>query len=136
MNKENVLKVADAIETGALVKRGIGFNMALIADYSDELFQDQIDNCGTICCIAGTAFAIRYPRTTAKSIVTTGADITRRAAEYLGLNDRAASDLFYPRHLILTKVKPSEAVTVLRHLAKTGEVDWSVALPVHPVTEG
>ena len=65
MNRENILKVAEAIETAARDRKGlrgkIGFNMCAYAteayDEEDRQVVDHVDACGTVACIAGWAYA-------------------------------------------------------------------------------
>lgn len=47
------------------------------------------------------------------------------AAELLGLEPALAARLFVPDGVYLTSVEPDDAARTLRHLARTGEVDWS-----------
>lgn len=105
-------------------------------------------SCGTVACIAGwTCLALTYggeilPQNRSSEAV---ARFTRdvsgtgsehyTAAEVLGLSREQADELFTPmdtenlrmRNRKWDRVKPRHAATVLRHLAETGEVDWSVA---------
>lgn len=137
VNKKNVLKVADAIENATLVKRGIGFNMAYFAETPTAKYPDHIDGCGTICCIAGHAFALKHPRMSARKIRNIEADIHGEAQVWLGLNHNQTSELFYhvpedpgPSWDFETRrssITPQEAVRTLRRLAETGRVDWSEA---------
>lgn len=145
MNKENILRVADAIERGELVKRGIGFNMAQFAQPAnpDRMeARDLIDGCGTVACIAGWAYAIRFPSAKPYRLIEImererkGGDgfhhrIPDVAAEFLGLSERDGRELFRSRGDLwtLSNITPAHAVAVLRHLAETGKVDWSVGAP-------
>lgn len=119
VNKANVLRVADAIEKGELVKRGIGFNMA--AWNNDAEIHGLRDlsghRCGTVACIGGHA-AILFPE--------------GHPNETLGLSLSEGKELFYAwsyrewYDVKLRNITIRHAVAVLRHLAETGEVDWSV----------
>ena len=123
MNKENILRVANAIEKGELVKRGIGFNMALWCKHRVGWFSDIPDmtghDCGTVACIGATA-----------GIIFGLEDDEPRLLKKLGLRSDQRDKLFLPA---IDEVGPwcdittARAVAVLRHLAETGEVDWSVA---------
>lgn len=140
VNKANVLRVADAIENSKLVKRDIGFNMAYVAERSGVYAKDKTGHhCGTVACIAGYAFAIKHPRTSAAKIRAieerTGGDadddpIVEEARDFLGITPDESEALFFPDaydpDLILHNLPAEQAVAVLRHLAETGEVDWSV----------
>lgn len=127
MNRENILKVAQAIEDAAKpdAKPEFGFNMAgfraIRGYWPDRTGHD----CGTTCCIAGWAAG-------------TGGDgwqIEARARERLGLTISEANRLFFAEDAEgnistdLEKVEPAHAVAVLRHLAETGVVDWTVGAP-------
>ena len=139
VNRENVLKVAEAIETGALVERGIGFNMARYGAAVDDIAKDHIDNCGTVCCIAGYALALKRPDISGEDIAGEHFNIEAEATRYLGLDLGDAGELFLPQppysrpwnqidhQRYLAQITPAQAVRVLRHLAETGEVDWSIA---------
>lgn len=144
MNKRNILKVAKAIEDAAKKQEGlrgeIGFNMNVVAAHDGH--GDHVDTCGTVACIAGWAYAIRYPSVTAARLVKVadgaaflGLHMEHRvpsiAARFLGLSDDEALALFAPDSLLISyrDITPAHAVAVLRHLAKTGKVDWSVGAP-------
>ena len=118
MNEENILKVADAIERHSIPD--LGFNMELLRGAADERYPDLSGhNCGTVACIAGWALAVA------------GKDGGfEAAAEFFGFKDQEEEEsydfpLFFPGspHYGTTS---SQAVAVLRHLAETGEVDWSI----------
>lgn len=131
MNKANILRVADAIENGELVKRGIGFNMAFyLAPTEESLVVDKIGGCGTTACIAGWAYALQRPRTKAATFIKRDVEVHVRAdaTEFLGLTGVEAHKLFVPSDEAgpWRNITPAHAVAVLRHLAETGEVDWSV----------
>lgn len=145
VNKANVLRVADAIENAELVKRGIGFNMSnYIAPAGapvDGLGPDMSGHgCGTVACIAGTACALMHPRTRAHTLVkkSSGWELCPfdEAGEYLGLSMEDAEDLFIPGNEDINSITPAHAVAVLRHLAETGEVDWSVQPALLKATGG
>lgn len=83
-----------------------------------------LHNCGTPCCIAGWACAekIEAGESIASHYVT--------AAVSLGLSLSKATSLFEPPfHLDWDSISPAHAAAVLRNLADTGEVDWSVGAP-------
>lgn len=48
------------------------------------------------------------------------------AASKLGLDFDTSSNLFYPDHDDYDSITPQQAGRTLRHLAATGEVDWTV----------
>jgi hypothetical protein len=123
MNVENINRVADAIEASCApdAKPEIGFNMAW---WYGRGYNDQTGhNCGTTACIAGWA------------VLELGGDIDRVservfATRAFDLDWEEAEELFtpvdpWPRN----HIEAPHAVAVLRHLAKTGVVDWTVGAP-------
>lgn len=130
MNKENILLVADAIEKHSI--EGLGFNMGdFISHRHDDLSGH---DCGTTACIAGWAASIAKEFTNGEQLYSFhfGTSIRGTAARFLGLTDAdIVYKLFTPDQTDLGKPSPytadsAKAVRVLRHLAATGEVDWSV----------
>lgn len=119
MNKENILAVADAIEGHKIP--GLGFNMEALVEIG---WPDRSgENCTTVACIAGWAVCVRH---------NLPADpysfgVLDDAREWLGLSWSKASSLFSPVGFDYFATTPAQAVRVLRHLAETGDVDWSVA---------
>lgn len=114
MNVENILKVADAIEQHTIAD--LGFNMGLWAARSSRSFPDRSGhNCGTVACIGGW---------TDRVIGTEGS-----AADRLGLDYEEADALFCPPGWSGGEISQLQAVAVLRHLAATGKVDWTVGAP-------
>jgi hypothetical protein len=142
MNKKNILRVADAIEKGELVKRGIGFNMQVMTATTNHYLCDRLDSCGTVACLAGWAHGLRYPRRSINRLIADakietdaetgdfGGVTWVSGAEFLGLDFDQAHELFLPSGVgPWDKITPAHAVAVLRHLAETGEVDWTVGAP-------
>jgi hypothetical protein len=126
MNKENILKVANAIENRAIPE--LGFNMGTFRDdinTRNDLHDASGSHCGTVACIAGWAEAVRLNTSTFDN----DGGVPDRSQEYLGLDQDQADVLFYGfgGWNDLTQISPDEAVAVLRHLAETGKVDWSVS---------
>ena len=128
MNRENVLKVADAIENHTI--EGLGFNMLT---YGSEHYRDRSGhNCGTVACIAGYAQALsgdiaEYIPTQAKLFL----DLTDDEANELFLRTKERHEIEYnveedlcKADELLDNTTPQEAVDVLRYLAATGKVDW------------
>jgi len=127
MNKENVLKVADAIEQHSIPELGFNMNYGLVSR-SDNIKDLSGYNCDTVACIAGWCNMLTKPDARFSDF--------DAAREFLGLDPKAASELFYASsqwefeggdHTYLERITPSKAAVVLRHLAETGEVNWSVA---------
>ena len=116
MNVENILKVAEAIEQHSIAD--LGFNMSIV---TGPVRPDRLDmsghNCGTVACIAGWTNAV----------FKNASPHTPAAAGYLGLEADQADELFCPEGWMDGDIKPEQAVRTLRHLAVSGEVDWSVA---------
>lgn len=81
--------------------------------------------CGTAACIAGWAGHL-WPEECHHSLTENGEELawsyhkTRRA---LGISKESAVTLFYDYPLSCSR---QHAAAVLRHLAKTGKVDWSI----------
>lgn len=154
MNKEAIRRVANAIARAERTKTGlfgkIGFNMyRFITQIDPELdIKDHVDSCGTVACIAGWTCLMELedkidvilesgnnsdysnPGTSMFVAIADiqGNNIQERARQILGLDVTDACNLFDPRpnNTNLSNITASEAVLVLRHLAKTGEVDWSI----------
>lgn len=126
MNKVNILKVADTIErhmkSGKPFK-GVGFNMM---DLCGDGRPDHIDDCKTTACIAGWACLVSGKAKSARGLKRI-AYIDEAAAKFFGLPSFEANVLFFPRDVwclnVLDKT-PRQAVATLRHLARTGKVNW------------
>lgn len=127
MNVENILKVADAIERHEI--EWLGFSM-------NSWFDENEPKCGTTACIAGWAVAVEVGQDAIERILdkqrsseislsridlVDGRPVDERAIEFLGLDYSQCDGLFYEWNANAT-----QAVAVLRHLAATGEVDWSI----------
>lgn len=111
MNKENILRVADAIEEGSL---DLGFNMAYYeasARYAPDLSGR---GCGTTACIGGWAAMLRDGNTYLASAV--------MVANWFDI-DLVTAILLTQTHLEATQ---AQAVRTLRHLAETGFVNWDL----------
>lgn len=117
MNKEKILAVADAIEAGSLP--ALGFNMDY--EYDDSAFASDYNgtSCGAVACIIGWTNTV-FP-VPARHI---GSGFW--AGETLDLTPDKSDKLFYPDvNCEYRRITPAEAAETLRHLAETGEVDWS-----------
>lgn len=129
VNKENVLKVANAFATQSLAKEcGIGYDQGTYWGHTRHGFDDYSGNeCGTVACIAGWTVAVCQPRRTALGH---HYNIETRARELLGLQPEQAMQLFsgganpnrYNKELATCTV-----AAVLKNLAETGKVDWDKA---------
>lgn len=124
INVENILRVADAIEHHSIPD--LGFNMFDYTMDAGDLAHFGVSdmsghNCGTTACIAGWALAVRD-----EGKLPDVEDYHAEAANFLELPLRTSEALFLHWNDGTT---PAEAVAVLRHLAATGEVDWSISSP-------
>lgn len=137
MNVERILAVADAIEQHTIP--WLGFNMSnyKAVDLVDHTGHD----CGTTACIAGWANAIRLSLK-ATEPARAGWSEHDGAADWLGIyednwpSDSISDQLFYARNhpdyqasdtkTCWDKISADQAVRTLRHLAATGNVDWTV----------
>lgn len=113
MNAENILKVAKAIEQHSIPD--LGFNMGVVCGKARYDLPDLSGhNCGTVACVAGwTNKVFNTPASAAA------------AGDILGLSDDVSELLFLPEGWTENDIKPDQAVRTLRHLAETGEVDWT-----------
>ena len=96
-----------------------------LANFIEALPPEQFDmahfECGTARCIAG--WALHLDGQDVLAPLSTGSSSTR-ARDLLGIDGDRASDLFFSG--IDYHPTTKEAARVLRHLAITGEVDWTI----------
>lgn len=134
MNRTLIKKIIDVLEGRIVPLESLGFNMEFFV--ADEKTKD-VDRvvCGTTACIAGWAVAlgssrVKYVRDLI--VIDDFASIEDEAARLLELGDYSWDDKVYALFHADTAEKPlyqitrKEAAAVLRHLLKTGEVDWSI----------
>lgn len=142
MNRDNILAVADAIENSTLAQRHrkadrIGFNMENFVLRAYRGVDDKTGHaCGTVACIAGWAVALfdengepREKPLSPKDLKGLAAqDITEQAGKTLGLKFKVSEDLFmaWSSPLDLGDITAEHAVKTLRHLARTGKVNWEI----------
>jgi hypothetical protein len=89
-------------------------------------------DCGTVACIAGHAVLIDHNVNAeptyeeAQKLMNTA--FLGEARQILGLDYDTAYELFFAREAPISRhrIKSDQAVRTLRHLAETGEVDWTV----------
>jgi hypothetical protein len=122
MNKENILKLANHIES----LRHIGDDEALGQGVEGFNLNREVFTCGTPACIAG--WAVSFQRHTNQ--IADDEEFTNDAMKYLGVNEYEYDDLCYPFYAkaisSFDDVTPAQAAKVLRNLAETGVVDWDV----------
>lgn len=113
MNVERIRQLADIIEKQphTTVDAPSGFHMEAV-----------LHECRTPCCIAGWANHTFGGRESAT---------TYDAAKHLGISEDERERLFFARgtRLSFDAITPAHAAAVLRNLADTGTVDWSVGAP-------
>lgn len=122
MNIERINALADLIEQQpqSLHDDQPGFNMNRF-----------VHHCGTPSCIAGWAAweALQRPANIQETWREGERyrDVEDEAREYLGIDAETAGRLFWGTDGIkLEPITKEQAARVLRHLAQTGEVDWSI----------
>lgn len=142
MNKKNLQALIDQLESEKGAKRGIGFNMGTFlagdkVDTSEESGGDMFNRynpCGTVACIAGHAAIMAKPHRSIQRLYddeyTNGRpDIQDLAKDWLGLDSDQAKYLFYAENsdIYISNLTLLDALTVLKKLRDTGEVDWTLA---------
>jgi len=115
MNTKNVLKLAGVVEKSTTYDQTV-----------------HAYDCGIPASIAGHATALVYQNINCFDLGFkfngNYIDINYTAQKFLEIDVARADDLFQPHPLgDFQDPTPAQAAQVLRHLAKTGEVDWEVA---------
>lgn len=121
MFKKRLLKLADIIDgtTKPLKDEGkpVRFDMSRYISHTE---------CGTACCIAGTAALLADPNGVTEW---TANDIAKK---WLGLDAYDASVLFLPYSYNgsadWSRITSRRGAAVLRHFAETGEIKWNMKL--------
>lgn len=125
INVENIKKVRDhiaAVDAKRVNMQVWASNKADPAQLPSDVVPTLLHDCGTCGCIGGWTEALL-----GRSIKGDGAVmIEEDVGELLGLDDRGAWKLFYPRDI--ENRTQAEAVAVLDRLIETGEVDWNWAI--------
>lgn len=129
MNKERLLKVADAIEASLKpeAKPVAGFNMRFYSARNEVTTPDHTGHgCGTVCCVAGWTTIVR------SGVVPSGI-VEDDLVMDIELNwlelDYNQTDLFYPWSVLTSEwsnIPAEQAVRTIRHLVETGVVDWTI----------
>lgn len=113
-NEENIRKVISMIE-----KKENYFDMCSW-DSNDPSIKYPENVCGTPACIGGWSEAIiRYEQKIEDDDFLDEYTI----AEWLGISDEAADELFYGD---FGDANRQQAIAHLNHIIKTSEVDWSL----------
>lgn len=127
MNIDRINALADFISQLDFVapyEDRVGFNMSMFVNRTHR--NDEQYDCGTPACIAGWATWLDL----GKPVVMKDNDILFNARDYLDISSGMAWQLFIPEDLpndlALDDVTQKQAAKVLRHLAATGTVDWSI----------
>lgn len=118
MNTERILELATVIESLPHVSPDERATEVPLDSFNMEKW-----HCGSVGCIAGWAvklFGGEIP------------DPALSGQQALGLRGDIADDLFTPAYGYgdYHKITPRDAAKVLRKLAETGHVDWSIAASV------
>lgn len=127
MNKERILALADTIEKAANVVPTRYTNDKLIPLDS---FDMGTFKCGTAGCICGWALQVYDPGRIGEIMDNPGPfdraqEWVEAGAEVLGISVDQGHVLFMPEDYIMDYVTAHDAAQALRHLAATGEVNWS-----------
>lgn len=127
MNEERLMELVGWLEAGAPERSGVaGFWMAGFgidvanvyrqAKFDSTLATDHLPKCGTVCCVAGTTNVWWGNKANISDTCT--------AQAVLGLTARQAERLFYPPEMFIQNITPDWAARCIRHLIKTGKVNW------------
>lgn len=129
MNVKKISAVADAIEKHEIENLGFNMNYEFREIRPGEFHVHDFSghNCNTVACIAGWTVVLQC-----------GADriyddmpIMQLAKDILDLDYLESNTLFMPGiidGINYYEASQKDAVKVLRHLAKTGKVDWTTAV--------
>ena len=111
--RDALIKTLTLLESGALVHAPVsgGFNFSKqFTGHFNMANWNHATDCGTVCCIGGTAELIGNLR-----------------FNPIGRQD-ALKDLFYPRIAPLSTITPTQAAVALRSYLTTGNANWRAAL--------
>ncbi len=119
MNTDRILALASLIEAQPHKswRADDGFTMT-----------EYVHSCRTPACIAGFACALHLET----NIIPSGTHYTGQAMNYLEIEYELARELFAPKGFGATgnafreTITPQHAAKVLRHLASSGTVDWTI----------
>lgn len=128
MNKQAINTLATLLEDIPM-SCNMGFNMGDYHTVTEYVAETHVPHeCGTVACIAG--WSALWQRMDGKGLLKqarqgVGGDEHSVAEEILGLDGDQADDLFLSD--TGSNITPKMAAKVLRNLADTGQVDWTVA---------
>lgn len=140
MNRKRLARLAHAIEHHH--KKKLGFNMRAFYSPEKEIWRSPLahkdryrnTDCGAVACIAGHAVAYFQSVRVLVELQTQdfedGTDfrVFEIARKILDLEASEATRLFVPSvGVTLDYITVDQAVTVLKHAADTGVIDWRVA---------
>lgn len=136
MNIPNLRALADDLRAKPLHQFHLGFWFGRSHSEQPGLFESFKPSCQTCACIAGDTLMLFDPNTW-----TDTSEVSRRAAEILGLNSMQAASLFTPLRPYCAddpepyqlpfgrgfdSITPQEAARVIDRLIETGGVDWRI----------
>ena len=126
-NVKAILRTANAIEQAKF--KTLGFNNGTFYDDNIVGCGDEDTggrDCGTCACIAGWAIAANGGVGKLKSVYAAEENIAYRAQKILGITCDQRCGLF--TDYTDTNITPEVAAQVLRHFAKTGDIEFQKAL--------
>lgn len=130
MNRPLIQKIIDVLEGRLVTNEKLGFNMDSFVD-GYEAMEGGNGPCGTSACIAGWAVALGSEKVKVVRdlvVLNSAEPIEEEAVDLLSMPFHDAHRLFYPDTGVLWgDITRKQAANVLKHLLKTGAVDWSVA---------
>lgn len=122
MNKERILRLADAVEKHEI--DDLGFNMSDWVIPGDKVKDLSGHKCSTTACLAGWAVALSKEGK-AQSVIDLDDDprysFFDAGQDWLGITEKQANVMFYAPFDFATV---TEAVWMLRNFAETGQVVW------------
>lgn len=135
MNKVRVQRVIDALKNEEMAFYMGAFGVS-ITDIHQGRTTEDLMNCGSPGCIAGTAIALYadYARKNLNDPQKVGYNsVYDLAKTLLGLSDDEADQLFYASDckIYLSNIKRVHAIDTLTRALKTGVIDWDVNLETY-----
>lgn len=128
MDIENLDKLIRAVTDEV---PSVGFNM------SYYLVRSSANPCGTVACLAGHCYILKHTEQTPVELAdgvaleeVSNFDVLDEAADWLGITQWQASELFFAQQMVYERHVPMEGITresalrTLLHLKETGEIKW------------